>query len=967
VHPASDNTPRWFPDGQRIAFSSNRFGNPDVFTVNADGSGLKRLTFESSSESPTSVTPDGKFVLATSNRFEGGTINLVKIPANGGDLIRLTVDANEAAFQATATEDGKLVFARGAYGVSAWRKPGVKGSAMGDIWIADNTVPIRNQKPVGGLTEHMELFPMPAQDGTIFFVSNRSGWPNLFRMNRDGKGARQLTKHSDGTLRFPSIDAKGTVIAYDFNSEIYALDLKTNESRKVTIRVPEDERLNPVVDLSIREATDFAVAPDGKRTVVAIRGDLFLIPEKGGTTRRLTTNPGLDQDPVWLDAKTILYVAAGDNGRKNLNTVTIDGQVKEFRADGPDYSNPLLSPDGKQIAVHRGPFEIVVMSVGETTATVVATGDFLSGVRSGALMSWSPDSKHLAVAVPTERLGVNVEVVEVGTQKSTVVARLPRGLAGAPRFLPNGKSVYFSASYDDDTDAFVVDLVPNDLTFTEDDLDAIDSPKPRPDANVVVKIDPKGIEYRLRRISSGGANVLGASADSKTIWANTATGTVAIPAAGGAPVPVPGLQRPASLLRLGQQGKVYALAAGRLYTLGGPAPVEVPFNAQYSVNLRQEERALFEEIWWSLDRFFYDEKMHGKNWAGIRAKFEKVLPSTFDRADFYALMGEMMEELDSSHLGATPPADANFTATNPDASAWLGAELDPTQLAAGRYVIGEIIPGSPADHPQSTLKVGDTFLSIDGVRVGSEPLGALLNRKAGRRVKVEIERAGVKLTLSMQPVPLSQVGFLSQRQWLEWQRAETDRLSGGKLAYLYIDAMNQPSLNQFLREIRTLTNGKEGAVIDVRYNGGGSTAQDILNVLLKRTWLIRTSRGERGFRTSENIMRGDALELPSICLANSYSASNAEIFAEGFRRLGIGKFVGEMTRGYVIGTGGVSLWDGGFIRMPALGSYTVDGENLENNGRKPDIEVTYDPNAFAAGRDPQLERAVRELMNQLRK
>ena len=194
------------------------------------------------------------------------------------------------------------------------------------------------------------------------------------------------------------------------------------------------------------------------------------------------------------------------------------------------------------------------------------------------------------------------------------------------------------------------------------------------------------------------------------------------------------------------------------------------------------------------------------------------------------------------------------------------------------------------------------------------------------------------------------------------ERALAETLSNGQIGYVHVRAMDKPSLDQFLRESHTQADGKKGLIIDCRYNGGGSTAVDMLNTMIKSTWLVRTTRGPDGVKLSENVLRGDAVEMPTALMVNSYSFSNAEVMAEGFSALKRGPIIGERTPGYVIGTGVFPLWDGGSVRMPAIGAYAVSGENLENNGRKPDEIVWFDPNAWMKGRDLQLERAVSTLL-----
>lgn len=960
VHAGNDSNPRFFPDGSRVAFSSNRFGSTDVFTMKPDGTDIRRVTFESGTELPTAVSPDGSTIYGTTTNF--GRADLFRVSSGGGDVIRLTDHPFEMEYNPSISPDGKSIYYnRGSYGPASWRKPAVYGSAVGDVWVADNTVPLRNHRNLTK-SDANELMPIALANGELVHQSNKSGWPNIYL------GNKQLTKHSDGTVRNPQVSADGRWIAYEFNSEIWTYDLKTGANQRVEIDVPDDARLNPNAELSLSTGvSDYAVAPDGKRTVLQIRGELFLIPERGGTTRRLTKNVAWDGQPIWTDPKTILYVAAEMDGRRTFKTVDINGAGKDFLTNEKlDVTHPLLSPDGKTIAFHRGTSEICVMPVAGGEIKTVLKGNFGDALDGDAVFGWSPDNKWLVVSLPTDR-GVNVVVVSVDGSKQIIVGRVPR-FASRPQFLPNGRGVYFTASDSEGSQLFVVDLVPADVTFTEDDLDKIDAARPEAKKEVTVTIYEPWIERRLRRLTNAQQGVgLGlASPDSRTIWVDVDGQLSAVPVSGGAAAPVPGVTGSAAGLSVAANGqKVYFVQAGRLngLTLGAPAAAPVNFTAQMSVNLRDEEMALFNEIGWAMDRLYYDEKLHGHNWAGIRAKFAKVVPFVFDRTDFYGLMGEMMEELNSSHLGATaPPADP--PTTTPDSTGYLGIEFDPVALAARKsYIVSRVVEGAPASQPTQQLMVGDKITKVDGTALGGEiTFVTLMNRTSGRKVNLTIERGGKSMEMLVRPGTTGLRNGLEYENYVAWQRSLVDKLSGGQLAYFHIDAMDATSYQRFLVEIRTLTPGKKGAIVDVRFNGGGSTAHQVLGVLIKKPWLMRTTRGEFGVRISENIFRGDSLEVPTAMMINQGSYSNAEVIAEGFRRLKMGPIIGERTPGYVIGTGGYTLWDGGFIRMPSIGAFGMAGDNLENDGRRPDFNVPFNPDAWLSGRDTQTEKAVEELL-----
>jgi tricorn protease len=991
VHAAADTRPRWFPDGSRIAFASTRFGSADVFTMKPDGSEVKRLTFDSASEFPNDISPDGRFIYGQTTAF--GRSDLFRVGSNGGDLVRLTDHVYEAEFLPVLTPDAKtVIYNRGAYGQTSWQKPGVKSASLPEIWAADNTVPLSNHRRLTN-NETTDLGPRIG-GGSMTYISNADGWPNVWRAGANGSNPRRLTRHKDGTARNLTVSADGRWVAYELNSELFLLDTRSSETKKLEVTVPSDQRQNPKQEISLNSGlSDYAVSPDGKRAVIVLRGDLFLIPERGGTTRRLTTNLSWDFQPIWLDNKTILYVTASESKRE-FRKVTIDGKIEPFLPSAADLTHPQLSPDGKWLAFHRGDTEIVAyaMPVAQKPAEpkegeakkepappaepkVILKGNFSDALDGTAMFSWSPDSKWL-VANVLEGRRLNVTLASVESDKKIVAARMvfrPQlGVYSPPRFLPNGRGVYLlSPEVGTNVDLFLVDLVPQELSFTEDDLDKLDEPQRRNERpDVTVRVFEPGIELRVRRLTTTGAAEPIASADGKTIWATVSTGAgsqlVAIPVAGGAQTPVAGITA-ALNPQLSQDGrKLYYQSGGRLFALtlaGPPTPAAVSFNATFTVDRRAEETALFRDIVWAMERLYYDPELHGKNWPGIRDKFAQVVPFTYDRADFYELMGEMMEELDSSHLGATSPPE-EVPGSGADSTGYLGVEYDAKLLdERGIYVVASVVPGSPAFHPDSQLLVGDRILEVDGVEPSDRnPISALLNQKANRRVTLKVERKSLPVTVSIRPASAPARAALQYEQFVAEQRSMVQKLSNGTIGYVHIRGMDQVSLDRFLRETRTEGEGKKAVIVDCRFNGGGSTAVQILGVLIRQPWLIRTTRGPFGVRLSENLFRSEALELPTALMVNTYSFSNAEVIAEGFRRLKLGPIVGERTPGYVIGTGGYGLWDGGFIRMPAIGAFGVAGDNLENDGRRPDHTVWFDPNAWATGRDLQLEKTVAELM-----
>lgn len=974
VHPAEDTSPKWSPDGSRIFFVSTRAGSLDVYSMSVQGDGLNRVTFESGSEYPTSFSPDGRFLYGYTNNF--GRLDVYRVSASGGDIVRLTGNSFEMEYYPMVSPDGTQIAYNSGGAAANWRKPGHAGSNTCRIWMSKPGVPLVESKMVFS-GDRNDMFPTFLDNSTLIFVSNRNNGPNIWTGKTTGGGLRQLTQFNEGTIRALSVDKSGSIAAFQKDSRIWILDVKGGSAKPVDIGAPADSPRDPNQEFNlITGASDISVSPNGKRAVIELRGDIFLIPEKGGTTRRLTRSPRRDSQPVWLDDKTILYVAAGDQGLRSFRKVTIDGDESKFLDDAKDLNSPALSPDQKWIAFHRGDREIMVMPATGGPPTKLIEGDFGDGIGGGRSFNWSPDSKWIVYRATRQR-GIQIALIRPDGTDKTEVVRIGKSCS-TPIFSADGKCLVFGATeginYSEARDSknpvYVVDLVPQSVAFSEDDLDKIDAAKEDPTKDVTVKVVARGLANRLRVLNTENVGGIWAGTDPRSVYANIEGQFSTVDLRSGAVKPVATVTGAISGAELSaNKQKLYFLQAGKTnaMAIASGAVSPIAFAAQFTVNLVDEEKALFDEIWWAMSRLYYNPAMNNKDWAGIRTKFAQIVPNVQSREDFYVLMGEMLELLDSSHLGANAPAGTRAPGGTQDETAWLGIEWD-WQALDGRdaYVVKKVYEGSPASNPDSELMVGDRILTVDGTKPGeANNMATLLNRKGGKKVRLSVMRGDKTVDVLIQPSRPTVKTSAFYDDWVATNRAMVDRLSNGRLGYIHIQGMDVPSLDTFYKEIYTELDGKDGVLLDVRYNGGGFTAHIILNTMLKRPWLIRTNRDDTDHKFSENSYRGNALELPAACLTNQYSFSNAEIFSEGFRYLKLGPVIGEPTAGGVIGTGAYGLWDGGSIRMPGSGAYAINGDNLEQNGRKPDIDVRWSPNDSVAGRDPQLEAAVKELLKKI--
>ncbi|HEX3558912.1 MAG TPA: S41 family peptidase [Pyrinomonadaceae bacterium] len=395
----------------------------------------------------------------------------------------------------------------------------------------------------------------------------------------------------------------------------------------------------------------------------------------------------------------------------------------------------------------------------------------------------------------------------------------------------------------------------------------------------------------------------------------------------------------------------------------GAAPRRrVNFVAKVKVERPAEWAQMFDDAWRTMKYRFYDPRMHGYDWDAARAKYRPLVEYVGDRQELLNIINEMIGELNASHTGAAPPPAGR----EPGAvsTGHLGVDLEPDS-SAGRYRVSYIYEDGPADKDWVKVASGDYLIAIDGkpVKAGDD-YWPLLNYRLNRKVAVTFSKSANgegAWTTRIEPVSMQSYATLRYERWVKERRAMVDKLSGGRVGYIHIRAMDQPSLRRFEKELREYRN-KEAMVIDQRWNGGGNIEQELLGILVQRQYQLWQPRG-----TEATARPFEGFFGPKVVLQNWRSASNAEMFPAGFRALGLGKLVGTPTMGAVIGTGSYSLIDGSTVRTPGVGVYLADKKqtNMENYGVHPDILVDNTPEDNLAGRDRQLEAAVQELLKEL--
>ena len=991
AHPAYERRATFSPDGKRIAYNSNRYGQNDVLVMPVDGGETERLTYYSGGSTLQAWSGDGSTVLVTARRElqrRGPAFYTVK--ATGGKPGRpKPLLAISNLLTGALSPDGKhLVFARGS---GDWSRRGYRGSANADIWVYTLAT-----KQFRRLTtfEGQDLWPLWLPDSkSVLYVSERDGTYNLYRQSISGGGPVQITRYKGDGVRNPTVSADGSRAAFEVGDRIATVALNTPNAvtRDVPLAVATDEKRNDlVVETLTGNATEMAATPDGEQIAVVVKGDIFVMDKDGGRAAQVTDAPTRDSDLAWSkDGKTLFFVSTRD-GNPELYAVTSadPNEPRLSRAlrhmetrltNTPEPErNPQLSPDGKQMAFVRGRGDLMVGDARGQNARAALKGTNLAGY------DWSPDGKWFAVSRSDENFNNDILIMPADGSKPPVnISMHPRD-DRSPAWSPDGTKLFWTSErLDHQYDLYYVYLTEEDDQRTSEEWERLREKqkagsKSAADsrANKPVAIDFEKIHERVRRLTTGLGNEtapsLAPGADGHTWVAFSASGDGPSSLSlidfvdGGPSTPTPRRVATGGGSRQWvQNGKALLfLATGGTPSSVAPAggePRTIRFRARYRYSRSALQMAAFDEAWQILNERFYDPNFHGADWKALHAKYRPMAAAASDPDDFYDVLRLMMGHLNSSHIGVTP-GDRNFE-TESLPTGVLGVVWDENHTGPGLKV-ARVISGGPADRRASRLRPGDVITAIDGTPVAADTdPDVLLADTVGEQVSLQVTGAdGASREVIIRPSSPGQISDLLYNEWVEESGKRVRELSGGRLGYLHVQGMNKPSQDRFEQGLFAEAYGKDGLLIDVRDNGGGSTADYLLTMLtIPRHAFTIPRDGVPGY--PQDRLPLYAWDRPAALLINQNSYSNAEIFAHAFNVIDRGPVIGRPTFGAVLSTGAASLIDGSSIRVPGRGWYVLTtGVNQEHTGAAPDIDVDLTPADELAGRDPQLEAAVKALL-----
>lgn len=1015
--PEIESTPIWSPDGTKIAYASTRHGSADIFIMNADGSEPTRLTSFSRDETPESFSPDGSAIYfsaaiqdpAQSIAFPSSRLTeLYTVSAAGGPIKRiLATPAQHIDF----APDGSFFVYQDVKGVeNEWRKHHTS-SVTRDLWKYDLKSG-QHTLLVSHAGEDRDPVVSPSQTELLFLSERNGDSMNLYSvpLSNPSVTPTRLTNFATHPVRFLSQATNGT-IALTWDGEIYTLSSPASEPKKLEIDVIDTDYQAPAFNYFSSGASDAIPSPDGKQIAFVHRGDVFVTSVEYPTTRQITETPHGESSPSWADGGRTLYFVSNRDGHDDIYMTRMDRKadpdmthatsLQEERVlpkiEGIERSRALTNPQGTRLAFVQNRNELMVMDLTSKKITRLAAGELNPEHDNQMQFSWSPDGNWIVFTCVPHHHSPYYDIALVnadGNEPEITFVTQTGYFEESPHFTPDGSAIIWlserygmrnQASWGTQYDvmmAFLTRAARDRFNLSAEELEIFkksETKEPKetdksddksektdktPKADTPIEVERDGLDDRIKRLTPYSSSIADAaiSKDGETLyylssveggydlWSiNLRKGDIHI-------ANKLGLHSSPSLTSVGDDLFILSGSSMKKMGFGNKKITDITYSGRQKIDHAAERDYMLEYVRTEEGERFYSADMHGVDWNALVDHYKRFMPHINNNADFAEMLSELLGELNVSHTGS------GYRGNRAElSSATLGLIYDFDYPGPGLKV-AEVVTGGPLDRADAIVKPGSVIIAVNGTAITPQTdFSSLFNGLDGKSTLIKVSNNGVEQDQVVKPIGQGWLSALLYDRWVRRNAAMVDSLSNGRLGYVHIESMSDPSFRTMYADVLGKYNDREGIVIDTRWNGGGRMHEDIEVLFSGKQYLTQKVRGN-----ITATMPSRRWNKPSIMLICEANYSNAHGTPWVYSTRGLGKLVGMPVPGTMTSVNWVTLQDPSlYFGIPVIGYELPDGSYLENQQLEPDVKVANSPADVANGIDRQLRAAVTTLLNDI--
>jgi tricorn protease len=1003
--------PKVSPDGKWLAFSSNQFGNYDIYITPLTGGPVKQLTFNDAADELDGWSWDSRTLYFTSGRYNN--YSSYKIPLTGGTASRLFSNYFNTTHNITESPTGELFFNDTWESKNFANRKRYKGAYNPDIQSYNPKTKTYKQ-----YTDYLgkDFWATIDKKGNIYFVSDEANEEYNLYTFINGKKTK-LTSF-ETSIKRPFVSASGNKVVFEKDYQLYLYDVATKKSNKINISISRNNVLEKTQEFDVKGTiSSFDLSPDGNKLAFVSRGEIFISDADGKYVRKMDRGDSAHSsaeralEVKWLpDSRSIIFNQTY-NGYQNWFTIKADGtgKLKQLTKDNSNNRDIAFNKARTQAVYLTGRDEVRLLDLKTLESKMIVKDEIWAFQNSSP--SFSPNGEYVLFTA-YRNFEQDIFVYHIKNDK-TINLTNTGVTEAAPSWSPDGKYIFFSSlrskpSYPfgpSNSRVYRMALDEYDEPYRSNKFDdlfkdkKVDKPETTPAEKTPAKkkrtpkelakadsiakaskvVKPKdvitinlqhlmdrieqlspsfGTQYGSTTFAKGEKTYVfyasdhegGSSAVYRTILEPfEANKTEKVADGDGADI-------------VESAGKYYALVRGTInkYNIDANKLDAVNIGFKFNRNLSQEFTQMFYETWAGMEENFYDEKFHGVDWMKIQKTYAAFLPYVNSRTDLRILLNDMLGELNSSHQGFNSFGTEERKALNyvTNQTGIVFSEDNPLK-------VDRVVERSNGKHAGVNILPGDMLTEVNGVKV--DPLVDrdfyFTSPSIDPEITLTFNRAGKQVIAKVHP---QSTGALKNNLYDEWIAANKDRvkkLGNDRIAYSYMKNMSGGELESFLLDMVAQENNKEAVILDLRYNTGGNVHDDVLKFLAQRPYLQWKYRGGK-LAPQSNFAPA---AKPIVLLINEQSLSDAEMTAAGFKELKLGKIIDTESYRWIIFTSAKGLVDGSSYRLPSWGCYTLDGQDLEKEGVKPDVQIKNTFLDRLEGRDPQIERAVSEILKDLKK